>query len=165
MSNVRGCISLMNNTQNNQIKEIIFSNSKQIYAYGTQITPEKTLAEIRKLLKKHGCKGWANIESPDSDAQIIQFVIPTKEFGDLPVQFTPKKVILKSRKGSRYLENESFRLLYLEIKTRLLLSKYSSLLESFLSNVLTMNNIKFIDMVKNNPKYLALPENIESKGD
>lgn len=131
-----------------------YTRSAEIYAYHTQVNPDKSIADIKRLVTKYKCKGWMDAHDPKTNDQIIAFQIPT-EYGDLTVRFPLKQVFLKGK----YLENESYRLLLMEIKTRLALSKLSGFFEAFMSNVQIKGNQLLGDMMKVQLKGL-LPEKV-----
>lgn len=134
-----------------------YDKANQIYAYGTKVDPENSIMEIRKLVTKHKCKGWMDAVEPNTNDRFVAFQIPT-ENGDLTVRFYLKRVYLRNK----YRENESYRLLLMEIKMRLALSKLSGFMDAFLSNVIVAGNLLLGDMVtKELPKLLNTPKGDE----
>jgi hypothetical protein len=126
---------------------VVFKESKKVYAYGTHITPENSMMAIKRLIKKYDCKGWLEAEHPLTKETIIQFQIPIGD--DLKtVQFQLRKVFIENSRGRRYLEKESYRLLFLIIKSKILLSQHTSFLEVFMPNLLLEDNLTLIDKLK-----------------
>ena len=146
------------------LMKIVYDNSKKIYAYRTTVSKYKSMADIRELLEKFGAKGWVEIDHPAQNIKIIQFQIKDLSNSFATVHFEVPEVYYKNKKINKevYLENESYRLLYIIIKTKLLLAEYTDVLEAFLPNLLMENGVPLLKQV--NTLCLLMAGNNENEG-
>ena len=127
---------------------IIYHDRRKVFAYRTTVLPEKSISDIKKLIKKHGCKGWLEATHPVTNETVIQFQVPNTRGSYNTVQFNLKKVYLQNTRGIRYLENESYRLLFLIIKSKILVSQYTSFIAGFMSNLLLEDNRTLLEKIE-----------------
>jgi hypothetical protein len=86
----------------------------QVYAYGTSVTVSQTLEEIRHVLGKYHAEGFAHVVNPFKGGGIYIAFIASTRVGKLPVRVEVPQVFYKGQ----YLERESYRALFLIIKSK-----------------------------------------------
>lgn len=121
----------------------------QIYAKGTKVTIEKSIEEIKKMLKKYGCKGFTSAESrEDERRKAIKFFAPTTN-GDLPIILEAPEIYVTTRKGEKYLEKESYRALALIVKSKLVTVDLGleTVQDAFILDVITSDGRKMKDLI------------------
>ena len=94
----------------------LIKTTRQIYAYRTPVTRGKSIDEVRGILRKFGCKGFQLTEVPDGSAY-IRFLMPTP-VGNIPVHVDIPEIRIRQKKGTKYLEKESYRALVLILKAK-----------------------------------------------
>lgn len=134
----------------------LIRDKKRIYAYNTQVKPEKSIEEIKRNLKKYGCQGYQYTEHPDSNEKAIRFYIPTPQ-GRLLIHIEIPEIHEKKKSGkTEYLENESFRALVLIIKAKLNLVELGEPIEEvFLLNMVTPDGKLLKDVITPDLPLLA----------
>lgn len=121
-----------------KVRMKLIRNKNQIFAYRTTVTPEKSIEEIKKNLKKYGCQGFQYTEHPDTNQKAIRFYVPS-DTGRLLVHLDIPEIHEKMISGkTKYLEKESYRALVLIVKAKLNLIELGEPIEEvFLLNMIT----------------------------
>lgn len=138
----------------------LIREKNRIYAYKTQVTPEKSIEEVKKNLKKYGCQGFQYAEHPDTNQKIIRFYIPTPN-GRLLIHVDIPEIHEKMKSGTiRYLENESYRALVLIMKAKLNLVELGEPIEEvFILNMVSPDGKLLKDVLMKDIPLLTRGEN------
>jgi len=131
-------------------------NLKLIYAYQTQVTIDESLSEIRKILEKFKCKGFAYVNNPFTNELYIAFTIDVKNIGNVPVRIDIPQFYC----NGKYLEKPSYRAMVMLVKSKLTQVDLGEPIEMvFLPNIPSNVRLKLL------PKTNDLPMLKDDKND
>lgn len=140
----------------------IIKKRNQIYAMGTQKTKAESLDEAEKFITdKFFGSGFMYVNHPSGTERFIIFGLEIKHGGEMitvPIRIDIPFIYLKlANNRERYLENESYRTLILQLKARLtLMETGGSKKRVFLPDIVD-KNYKRLDI----SDQLLLPEHVK----
>lgn len=122
---------------------------KKIFAYKTQVSTEKSLEEIRKMLNKYECRGFGFIENPENPKEkVVMFQIPMKNGSYSSIRMAIPEVWVKLRTKEKYLEKVSYRYLVLLLKAKLNQVELGEPIEEvFLLDMITQDGKKMRELI------------------
>jgi len=132
-----------------------------IYAYGTNVSVEKSLGEIKKLIMKFKATGIQETNPAPNGARYIRFIINDPVHGEIGFHFDIPYIKLQiiNRLGAKQyeLENEAYRLVVLDLKTRLYrLGQKSRPVSVLFDRLVTRSGLPLAEFLDNGTNILGL---------